>query len=327
MRCMMRYGALAIALSLLAPGARAEPLAVELEDAADHHVSGQGSYRGGLRNSWEYKMGSQRSAPNITGVTADGLLAAYQLTKLEEHQNAALRAARSLIRAYDGAWKTRRPYTQDVEFLAAAGFIIDAGRWFQVTRDRYTPAGYADFVSDGRKAGGTPELAGWDLASAIRAAIAVGQLAYARGLVAELVARRHAWDRAGGGQLLARGSVLWALASARDRVGLTPEQRQLAESLVRDMVAAQRANGAYLAGGELCTQTVAYAVLGLTRWPGGRAAAAKGRAWLRRVAHTDQRFFAGGRIWATTYRIDGRPENDYNSEVQSEAMLALASGR
>ncbi len=319
---------LTLALALLPLGlgghaASASPLKVELEDAADHHVSGQGSYRGGLKDSWEYKMGSRRSAQNITGIAAHGLLAAFQLTGLQEHQDAALRAAQSLIHRYDQGWRKRRPYTQDVEFLAAAGYIIDAGRWFNVTRGNYTPATYVSYVIEGRK--GSPQVAGWDLASTIRAAVAVGQLEYARGLLAETVKRRAEWDRAGTGQALARGSLLWAMGIVRDRLGLTPEQRALAESLVRELAAEQKANGAFQTGSELCTQTTAYAVLGLSRFSAGRQAAASGKRWLRSVARQDTRFFQGGRIWATTYTLGGRPENDYNSVIQSEAMMALAA--
>jgi hypothetical protein len=306
---------------------RADALAVELEDAADHHVSGQGNHRGGLRSSWEWKLGTGRGAPNITGIAARGLLAAHRLTGLQEHQDAALRAARSLVRAFDGGWRGRRPYTQDVEFLAAAGHIIDAGRWFNATRGRWTAGGYVGMVIDGRR--GAPQIAGWDVASAIRAAVAVGQLEYGRGLLGELLKRRGDWDRPGMGQWLARGSLLWALADARDRFGLAPEQRQVAESLVREVVAAQRPNGAWQeqAGGVLCTQTTAYAVLGLSRWSGGKRAVAAGKGWLRRAARQDTKFFQGGRIWATTYLLSGAPENDYNSEIQSEAMMALAAGR
>jgi hypothetical protein len=321
---MQRALVASLATVLVLSPAWASPLKLELEDAADHHVAGQGSYRGGLKDSWEYKMGSRRSAQNITGITAHGLLAAFQLTGLQEHQDAAVRAAQSLIHRYDQGWRKRRPYTQDIEFLAAAGYIIDAARWFNVTRGNYTPATYVSYVIEGRK--GSPQVAGWDLASAIRAAVAVGQLEYARGLLAETLKRRGEWDRSGSGQALARGSLLFALGVVRDRLGLTPEQRSLAESLVRELAAEQRASGAWQTGNELCTQTTAYAILGLGRFAGaGRRAAASGKRWLRAVARQDTRFFQGGRIWATTYTLSGRPENDYNSMIQSEAMLALAA--
>ena len=321
--------ALAVVLVLGTARVASADLAHELESAADHHVAAQGNYQGGLKSSWEYRIGSQRSAVNITGVTAHGLLAAFRLTGLQEHQDAALRAARSLITAYDLGWKKHRPFTQDIEFLAEAGFIIDAGRWFNVTRSYYAPEQFVDLTITGRRS--SPAIAGWDLASAIRAAIAVGQIAYARGLVAETVKRRSEWDRGdkGLGQWLARGSMLWALGKARDRVGLTPEQRQMAESLVAELTAAQRREGGWQdgPGGVFCTQTTAYAVLGLSHWSAGKRSAQAGRTWMRRVGRNDSKFYVGGKIWATTYFLDGRPENDYNSEIQSEAMLALASAR
>jgi hypothetical protein len=324
---MYRSVLVSFILTLAGP-ARAD-LVNELESAADHHVAAQGDYKGGLKNSWEYKIGTRRSAVNITGVTAAGLLAAFRLTSLQEHQDAALRAARSLVEAYDLGWKKHRPFTQDIEFLAEAGFIIDAGRWFNVTCSYYAPEPFVDLIMSGR--GNTPAIAGWDLASAIRAAIAVGQIAYARGLVTATIKRRSEWDRGdkGLGQWLARGSMLWALAKARDRVGLTPEQRRVAESLAAELSAAQRREGGWQEGpgGVYCTQTTAYAVLGLSQWSAGKSAAKAGRTWLRRVGRNDSKFFVGGKIWATTYLLNGRPENDYNSEIQSEAMLALAGAR
>lgn len=327
---MVRASWVCLVLGIASP-AWGQPTPTDIEDAADHHVSAQGNYRAGLPNSWEYRLGSGSSGPNITGIAAHGLLAAYKLTHLKEHRDAGLRAARSLISAYDRGWKDRRPYTQDIEFLAAAGFVIDAGRWFRVTRGRYTPLSYLEMVTEGRRAQKLPSLVGWDIASAIRASLAVGQHEYARGLIAEILRHRNEWDRAGQGpgQWLARGSLLWALAEARDRAGLTPEQTEVAESLVREVVVSQRADGGWQENrkGKLCTQTTAYSVLGLNGWGAGRQAAAAGRDWLRRVGRTDAKFFVGGRIWATNYELDGRPGNDYNGVIQSEAMMALASER
>jgi hypothetical protein len=319
---------LAAAILSLGITAEASPTKVEVEDAADHHVSAQGTYKGGLPHSWEWKFGSKRSARNITGIAAHGLLAAHRLTGLQEHQDSAVRAAQSLVKAYDQGWKKRRPHTQDIEFLAAAGFIIDAGRWFNVTRGRYTPAAYVDLVLSGRKRAKIPQVAAWDIASAVRASLAVGQNSFAQELVTELVRRRGEWDRPGKSRNLARGSLLWALALLKTRAGLSPEQLHLASEMVRDLSAAQQAHGGWLesSSGPVCTQTTAYAILGLSRWSAGKQAAAKGRAWLVRAALTDKKFFYGGRIWATTYTRAGLPENNFNSEIQSEAMMALATG-
>jgi hypothetical protein len=314
---------------LIAQPAGATPLKIEAEDAADHHIAAQGTYANGLAGSWEYQFGSGRSAPNITGIAAHGLLAAYKLSGEQAHRQSAERAAKGLIAAYDRGWSGRRPYTQDVEFLAAVGFIIDAGRWFKVTTARYTPDAYVDYVLTGRQKQKRAALAGWDVASAIRAALAVGQVDYARGLLKALLTRRHAWDRPGAlGQDLARGSLVWALGEMRVRAGLTPEQQRLGRTLVRDLVTRQQHTGGWLEapGGVFCTQTTAYAILGLSRWSDGKAAAERGRQWLVGAAVTDKKFFYGGRIWATTYTKDGRPEPNFTSAIQSEAMMALATG-
>jgi hypothetical protein len=330
MTSTIRFAALAAIIALPGLG-RADQLTVEAEDAGDHHVSAQGHYRGGLPDSWEWELGSGKSGNNITGIAAQGLLAIHRLTGLGEHEDAAVRAGRSLLKAYDQGWKKRRPYSQDIEFLAAVGFIVDAGRWFQVTTGRYPAPTYADMVIEGRKRARIPQIAGWDLASAVRAAVAVGQVDYARALLAEVVRRRAEWDQAGVGQDLARGSLLWAMAEMRQRAGLTAGQQRLAASLAADLAAAQQPSGAWLerpGARVICTQTTAYAILGLSRWARGKQAAARGRAWLTRSALTDKRYFQGGRMWATTYlNRSGQPENNFNSEIQSEAMMALATGR
>lgn len=318
-----------VGLALWAGLAHGTPLKVEAEDAADHHVSAQGHYPGGLPSSWEWTLGSGKSAKNITGISAHGLLAIRKLTGLAEHEASAVEAARSLIRAYDKGWSKHRPFTQDIEFLAAAGFIIDAGRWFKVTTGYYSPAAYVDLVITGRTRGHIAAVAGWDAASAARAALAVGQVDYARGVIDELLRREGEWDKPGPARDLARGSVLWAMAELKDRAGLTPDEQRVAEGLARELAASQRPSGAWLEapGKPVCTQTTAYAILGLARFQKGSSAAAKGRTWLTRAALTDRRFFQGGRIWATTYTEAGQPENDFNSEIQSEALMALATGR
>ena len=299
---------------------------IESEDAATHQISAQGSYGGGIPGSWEWELGSKRSGENLTGISAHGLLAVHNLTGLREHEDAALVAAKSLLRAFDRGWSKRRPYTQDIEFLAAAGYIVDAGRWFKVTTRRYAPHAYAEMVATGRRQ--QPQLLGWDLASAIRAALAVGQVRYARALLGQAIQRRRSWDRPGPAQALARGSMLWALGALQRRGGLDAEQRQLAGQLLRDLLHEQHASGAWRAtpgGDALSTQATAYAVMGLAQWARGKAGAARGRAWLMRVALTDRTFYVGGRFWAAHYTPAGKPDRRFISAVQSEAMMALAS--
>lgn len=330
----MRSGAVFALLScVLAASAWAKPgaLGVDVEDAADHHVSAQGDYHGGLSQSWEWALGSGRSSKNITGIAAHGLLAAHRLTGLKEHESAALRAAESLIGAYDRGWRARHPYTQDVEFLVAAGFVIDAAKWFRVLSGRWDAGGYVDYVADRRSRVGQGSAAGWDIASAIRAAVAVGDVAYARGLLERLIQRRATWDRADSAHAreLSHASLLWALGALRGRVALTGEQQRFAADVLRTVQAAQGPAGGWLTadGAHYSSQTTAYAVLGLAAWGQGQRAAARGRAWLRRVALTDRRFFLGGLIWPAHYDRNGKPDGTFISEVQSEVLQALAAAR
>ncbi|MCA9666586.1 MAG: hypothetical protein KC503_13385 [Myxococcales bacterium] len=319
-------GAAASLLLLSAATANAAPLKVEVEDAADHHLALQGAFKGGLSNSWEWLLGSKRSSKNIVGINAHGLLAAHRLTGLQSHERSALKAAKALVAAYDGGWRNRRPHTQDIEFLAAAGYVIDAAKWFRVLTSRWTASSYVDYVI--RRRGGYRSLAGWDIASAVRAAVAVGEVNYARALLDRVITRRASWDVASNGnsRMLSRASLLWALASYKSRSSLDTRQQRFASALLRSVMAAQTSRGAWLSGDgkSLSTQTTAYAVLGLAGWPTGQRSAKAGKRWLVSTASTDRKFVAGGRIWASHYKLDGKPTQRYISEIQSEVLQALA---
>lgn len=313
---------------LVAVPALASPVKVEAEDAADHQVSAQGTYRGGLPHSWEWRFGSKRSGNNITGVVAHGLLAAHALTGLDEHQKSALRAAKSLIAAYDRGWRNRRPHTQDIEFLVAAGYVIDAARWFGVLTRQFSAERFVDHVIARRSKGHYASMSGWDVASAIRAATSLGKIAYARALIDRLIERRGAWDvedRAAA-QPLSYGSLLWALGDFKNMSKLSTGQQRFARSMLRRLVAAQHSSGGifHASSKTFSTQATAYAALGLSRWRRGEEPAAHARAWLRQVAVQDEEFFAGGRMWASEYGPHGRPKSAYHSEVQSEVLRALA---
>jgi len=326
---MFRGTLLGVASLFIFSTVDAAPLKVDVEDAADHQVAAQGHYSGGLSHSWEWRFGSKRSAKNITGIVASGLLAAHRLSGLTEHQASALEAAKSLIVAYDRGWKARRPHTQDIEFLAAAGYVVDAGRWFGVLRRRWRPAAYVDHVIAARKRARAGSLAGWDIASAMRAALAVGQVPYAQGLLSRLVAMREAWDvpkDAMQAQVLSAASILWALGDLRPWCRLNPKEHRFADAMLRRVLAAQGPQGGFLTrdGDAYSTQTSAYAILALRRW-GHKREALRARHWLRRTAVSDKLFFVGGRMWASHYSLAGRPSQDFLSEVQSEVLMALAS--
>lgn len=309
--------------------ALAAPLKVEVESAADHQVSSQGRYQGGLPQSWEWRFGSRQSAENITGITAHGLIAAHRLTGLSEHEASALRAARALVKAYDRGWKRRRPKTQDIEFLSAAGFVIDAGRWYSVITRRYGAKGYVDHVIEARARGKLASLAGWDIASAIRAALSVGRPADAQAMLSRLVERRGRWDIKdnAAAQKLSAGSLLWAIGQYQRFRPLNARQRTFADSMTRRLLSTQTARGAWTTGDErqICTQTTAYAVLGLSAAKRGQRATQRARQWLRRAAVSDKLFFAGGKMWSSRYGLDGRPGAAFHGPVQSEVLMALAT--
>jgi hypothetical protein len=312
-----------------ATSAYAAPAKVDIEDGADHQIAAQGTYKGGLANSWEWQFGTKRSGTNITGIVASGMIAAYRVTGLKAHEKGALKAAKSLIKAYDGGWRNKRPHTQDIEFLVAAGYVIDAAKWFHVLEQRFGSTGYVDYVLGARQRGKSASLLGWDIASAMRAAMAVGKINVAREMLQRLIQQRRAWDGnkdSAQATTLSAASLLWALGQYRSWRQLDSNEARFAASMLRRVIAKQSANGAYRCEGDtsFCTQATAYAAIGLNYWKSGKRASKRARRWLQSVGKRDRQFFEGGRIWASYYSASGKPGKRYHSEIQAEVMMALA---
>lgn len=293
-----------------------------LVDAADHHVSAQGNYKRGSKSSWEWKMGSRVSAPNQSGINASGLLAVHRLSKEKAHLDSALKAASVLIKKYKSVWKNKRPYTQDIEFLANAGHIFDAISLFKRLKRQYRASEYVKHVLANRK----NAIGGWDIASAIRAAVICGDAPYANELLNQLIAQQSDWDKYDrkGSQYLAAGSLLWAISKLKMENRLTQHQTSFYRMLKRRIDRQIAKDGALKnPNGFVSTQTMAYALIAYVNL-GDKPTATRIANWINRHALTDKKFFWGGKIWSSHY-LNDKASKSYYGEVQSEVLMALAA--
>ncbi|MBI4299586.1 MAG: hypothetical protein HY677_00490 [Chloroflexi bacterium] len=290
------------------PGGEQEALQSALVRGADLHLSRQGTYDG-IANTWEWEIGSGKTGPNVQGMSATGLLSAFERTHDAKYLNGALAAGNTLVARYDAT--TSRPYSQDVEFLVRlatdsgdASYATKAAAYYARVKVAFTAVQNADRYINIRKS-----LAGWDLASHIRAAVAVGEIDYAKGMAARLIERRADWEGVlyGGWDYTAvsRASLLWAFRALADSAfdAYVAQIRQA-------VLGAQGLDGSWDMGDY---QTTAYAVLGLVlpRTPVLADAVARAWAFLR-----DSQTLAGGWSYPPEY-----------GEVNSEVLMALGALR
>lgn len=257
-------------------GSNQEELRAATVKAADLHLSRQDTYSG-IDNTWEWVIGTGGGYWNVVGISATGLLAAYERTGDTDYLNGAVATGSTLVTHYDALSNdfAGRPYSQDVEFLVRlavdsvdSSYATKAATYYARITANKTAVQTADrYIAD------RSSLAGWDLASQIRAAVAVGNSAYASGMAARLIERRTVWegDTAWGIDLttLSHASLLWAFRALGDKSfnGYVGEIRD-------SLLAAQGGNGSWY-GGDY--QATAYAILGLSA--NGSAKGAQARAW------------------------------------------------
>lgn len=291
------------------PGGEQERLNNVLVLAADHHLSLQDTYNtwihpvwgsGPIPNTWEWVIGSGSSGWNVQGISATGLLAAYEQTDRSDYLDGAVLAGDTLVNRYE-SYPNQRTYSQDIEFLVRLSqdseddsYADTAGEWYAVTMNAFNAEQLADYYIADRGF-----LAGWDLASQIRAAVAIGETDYAAGIASRLIERKADWDSPylGGWDY---GSLLWAFAelndnSFNDYVG---EIRDI-------LLGSQGEDGSW----DNDYQSTAYAILGLTADGTAKGAQTKAWAFLR-----DTQTSIGG--WSYPPEL---------GEVNSEVIMALGS--
>jgi hypothetical protein len=254
--------------------------------AADLHLSRQGTYQNGdptgasyglpavpsIANSWEWVIGSGKTYWNMPSISAVGLLAAYERTGDSDYLDGALLTGGTLVEKFnilmaDGPQWEDRPFSQDIEFLARLSadsgdplYAAIARQWYGIVISNKSATETADrylYNPDGslrRKS-----IAGWDLASQIRAAVAVGQIEYARGIAARLIERRTDWENLPLGTSnytnISYASLLWAL-----RVLADDSFNNYVSEIREALLGSQGSDGSWDDGSY---QTTAYAILGL----------------------------------------------------------------
>jgi len=293
-----------------------------LTTAADAHLTHQANHTWGgtslcatagnpAPSSWEWIVGTEFAYMNVQGITATGLLYAYEQLWDDAYLAGAKITGEMLVTCYDSL--AGRPYSQDVEFLVKLSSLTNDKSYAGKAESYYarTIAGFltgdllADYYIDARKS-----LAGWDLASQIRAAVAVGRADYASAIAAQLIARRANWESVqySGSDytLISRASLLWALGELNDKLF-----GDFADELKAAVLGSQAFDGSW-EGGDY--QTTAYALLGLgtlPRRPEVQQAISDGAAYL---IDTET---AGGWFY----------DGDQYGEVNSEALTALGAVR
>lgn len=269
---------------------------------------------------WGWDIDASRSSMNIGGVVAEALLQGYEHTGESTFLKGALRYGRGLVERYDDAPDTL-PYKPDVAFLvrlsAVSGqdiFADVARRWFALVMRR-SPSGSLEYrrIAQGRHA--APDLVGYDVALAIRAALAVGETVYARALADAAVVFRDRWLR--------KPDSTFGLISRSALVRAMREIDALAYAgtiapWVQEILAEQHPNGSWRHNE---TQSTAYALLALSGSdrPEVRAAATRAVRWLAGSLLTRAR-------WATFN--DGLPEpfvGEVLTVVQAEALSAVVA--
>ncbi|MBA7612961.1 hypothetical protein ES703_20203 [subsurface metagenome] len=290
------------------PGGTKETLQAVIVEGADYHLGLQDTYSG-IEYTWEWIVGSQTTGPNVQGISATGLLAAYEKTKDVGYLSAALNSGDVMVDHYENN-PTGRPYSQDVEFLVRLSkdskdnsYDDVAVLWYDNTITGYTdPADLADYYINARLS-----LAGWDLASQIRATAATGNLQYAKGIADRLIERSEDWE----GILLggydytisSYGSLLWALHILDD-----PSYDDEIAFYRESLISTQEEDGSWDVGDY---QSTAYVSLGLSAVNGKGAKDAVSKAFQFLYANQAD---TGGWSYPPEY-----------GEVNSEVLMALSA--
>jgi len=320
-----------------------DPIREVVIKGADLHLSRQGTYTNAcgsgygppdvpeINSTWEWLIGSGQTCWNVGGISALGLLAAYQRTHNQHYLRGAIAQGNTLVAKYNmivtndpnGAGWEDRPFSQDIEFLVLlsqtshkSSYARVARDWYRIITDNKTAEENANRYIDARLS-----LAGWDLASHIRAAVAVGEWHYAQGMARRLVERRSDWEgKPLGGYdytMSSYASLLWAFEelwfAGHDIVAA---ERDFLEMVLQAQAQDGPQKGSWEDGDY---QTTAYAILGLD------AVKVRGRDLRHDVATALGKAFSYLRDTQTEeggWRYPPPDDVEYG-EVNSEVLLAL----
>jgi hypothetical protein len=254
---------LILSVSLPVFAAKPNTLYTAIDNGGDRLAAIQGPNSGLIPYNWEWVAGDGNfDNANLQGITAVGLLAAYEKTKNRTFLAAAKNSGNILKQRYAAA-PTARPYAQDVEFLVRLytdtrdkSYLDTAKNWYKVvTVDFTAEANIARLIT------ARGSLAGWDAAAHIRAANAAGFKTYATDMAKELIKRSADWvnvpypGTTDNYTTLSYGSFLWALGE----IGGSFTFHATIDSYRDFLVGYQDSDGSW----EGDFQTTAYVVLGL----------------------------------------------------------------
>ena len=312
---MKKYLSLVLVFVFLFSAQLAEAVNVSsiLQLSANTHAARQGTYQNGTtggtdQNVWEWEIGSGTTFTNIQGISAVGILGAYNRTLNPAYLQAAIGTANTLKNRYNNNAPTR-PFAQDVAFFANLCSASGDNSWCtlastlyaRVTNDFPTGAANAD-----RYIAARGSLAGWDVSWHIRAAMLTGNTTYALDMANRLFAQRPVWEGVllGGFDytVISHNAMLWAYAPIPTLKTKTTTLRSL-------VLGSQGANGSW---GNGDFQTTAY----------GLMAVASGTSTQERAAtNAAATFFINTATPAGGWQYVGEPEN---GEVNSEIISALS---
>jgi hypothetical protein len=267
---------------------------------------------------WSWRVADGQVAPNLAGLISLALLDAHAANGHPGALRAAWRYAEGVMEELAG---NRTPFKADVELLFRLGELTGDRVYQDAARELWrrllarSPDGAREIARIARGRSGVPALLGFDAALGIRAALALGERAYAFQLADETLRRSASW-------YLPVKDPRFSLVSA---AALTPALASLDEAHYRDAIRrfradltrAQAPSGAFWQNE---TQPSAYAVLALLDSPRAeeRAAAERGLVWLRSTMLRDGSFAAFN---------DHMPEpfvGEVLSAVNAEVLAALS---
>lgn len=231
---------------------------------------------------WRWQADDGAPDANLGGVIANALLDAYARRPDAATWMTLVQYADYLRTRY--AEDEGLPYKADVEFLARLGatgmepsaMVLARSLFERVRHVSATGAAEYQRISAGRA--DTPEIIGYDVALAMRAAQAVGDTVYAHELASAAIAGSALAlaDATDSFAVTALGALLQALA----RLDAAAYHAAITDTAAR-LARAQAEDGSWANHN---TQATAYAVLGLLETKSDTAleAAARGKNWLLR---------------------------------------------
>ncbi|MDP7037814.1 MAG: hypothetical protein QGI45_01545 [Myxococcota bacterium] len=267
---------------------------------------------------WGWKNNDNTARANLGGVISIALLESYNKDTQPSVWVTLNQYVMHLKKIY--LEKSAIPFKADIEFLAKFAKQFDDKNAARLSKELFarirkiSPHGQDEYkrISEGRA--DKPELIGYEISLAIRAAHALNEVNYAQALADATLAHKAVVIENGNdhSEITSAGAFVYALSLLEQK-----KYGKTIQHLSRHLQALQRNNGSWALNH---TQATAYALLGLSsakEYMGDHGALKKARHWLM-----NSQLKAGG--WGI-YN-DGLPEpfvGETNTLVQAETLRAI----